>query len=148
MKKFIVIAIATLAFAATVAAQPRAIGIRGAWGAELSYQHSFGNNFIEGDLGWAPNSISVAAAYDFVFANVGICNFYAGPGAQIGVFKTTNSEGAVASGLNLGILGQVGCEFELPSVPVNISIDWRPVFNLINPGFLPQYAGVGIRYRF
>lgn len=51
MKKFILVAFATLALAGAAMAQPRALGIRATYGAEVSYQHSINSNFIEADLG-------------------------------------------------------------------------------------------------
>ena len=51
MKKIILVAALVLGFAVAASAQPRAIGLRGGWGAELSYQHSFDSNFLQADLG-------------------------------------------------------------------------------------------------
>ena len=52
MKKIILVAALVLGFAAAAAAQPRAIGIRGGFGAGVSYQHTVGANFIDVDLGF------------------------------------------------------------------------------------------------
>ena len=54
MKKFIVVVLSVLAFAAVASAQPRALGIRAGYGGEISYQHGGGAGFLEADLGfWA-----------------------------------------------------------------------------------------------
>jgi len=148
MKKIIVVALSVLAFTLAASAQPRAIGIRGGYGVEFSYQHSIDKNFIEGDLGWSPKAINLVAAYDFVFAQAGIVNFYVGPGAQLGIYSSEDSSGKKISALNLGILGQIGFECQIPSIPLNVSIDWRPVFNFVNGGFCPFYGALGLRYRF
>ena len=83
MKKTLIIIASLLAFAVVASAQPRAIGVRAGYGAELSYQHNLGSaNFLEVDLGWSFSSagyFNVAAAYDFSVAPVGPFNFYAGP---------------------------------------------------------------------
>ena len=51
MKKIILVAALVLGFAAAAAAQPRALGLRGGYGVEASYQHTLGSNFVEADLG-------------------------------------------------------------------------------------------------
>lgn len=147
MKKTLLV-LAALLIAAVALAQPRALGLRGGFGAELSYQHSAGSNFIEADLGWAPNEFNFVAVYDFVFASAGNFNFYAGPGARVGSFRTSSD----VVGLNIGVAGQLGVEFQIPAVPINLSLDWRPVVNFFGEGgqrgFCGNYGALAIRYRF
>lgn len=143
MKKFFAILVGVLAFAAVASAQPRALGIRAGYGGELSYQHSLGSNFLEADLGFfVGNGMHVSLAYDFVFASANIFNFYIGPGAQIGAYN-----GEKGMSFNAGLLAQLGVEAEIPSVPLNLSLDWRPTIVSIGG---PYWAGValGLRYRF
>ena len=141
MKKVIAILVAALAFVAVASAQPRALGLRGAYGAEVSYQHTAGPGFIEADLGFVGGQgIYVSAVYDFIFASAGVANFYAGPGAMVGLHNT------IAPDVNL--VGQVGVEFELPNIPLNISLDWRPGFSFMYSHFVWTTFGLGIRYRF
>ena len=146
MKKFIVVLLSVLAFAAVASAQPRALGVRAGYGGELSYQHGTGAGFLEADLGFLGNGhgFYVTGVYDFIFANAGIANFYVGPGVQLGFYNHAD-----ASGFNAGIAGQLGVEFEIPSVPLNISLDWRPVYYFkYDLGFGWQGIALGIRYRF
>ncbi|MCR4825026.1 MAG: hypothetical protein K5849_06700, partial [Bacteroidales bacterium] len=77
MKKFIVILVSVLAFAAVASAQPRALGLRAGYGAELSYQHGLGSGFLEADLGFqgSGHGVYVTGVYDFIFASSGIANF-------------------------------------------------------------------------
>lgn len=148
MKKFLIAVIALVAFATVSSAQPRALGVRGGYGAELSYQHIIGSNFVEADLGWAPKEINIVAIYDFVFASAGDFNFYAGPGVRVGSFETSNN----VIGLNIGVAAQIGAEFEIPAAPINLSLDWRPVVNFFGEdrqrGFNGRYVALGVRYRF
>ena len=124
MKKVLAILVAAFAFVAVASAQPRALGVRAGWGGELSYQHGAGAGFLEADLGFlANNGFYVTGVYDFILGSSGICNFYAGPGVQLGMYNHADQ-----SGFNAGLAGQLGVEFEIPSVPLNISLDWRPVF--------------------
>lgn len=148
MKKFIIAIVALLAFAAVSNAQPRALGVRGGYGVELSYQHILNSNFAEVDLGWAPGGVNIVAVYDFVVANAGNFNFYVGPGVRVGSFLTSSD----VLGLNLGIAAQLGAEYEISAAPVNISLDWRPMVNFFGEGnqrgFNGNFLSLGIRYRF
>ena len=145
MKKLIAILVGVLAFAAVASAQPRALGVRAGYGGELSYQHTTGPGFIEADLGFlgSGHGFYVTGVYDFIFANAGIANFYVGPGVQLGFYNYSGDQG-----FNAGIAGQLGVEFEIPSVPLNISLDWRPVYYFNYGGFGWQGVALGIRYRF
>lgn len=146
MKKIIAITVALVAFAAVAAAQPRAIGIRAGYGGELSYQHSIGSNFAEFDLGLFGHSAAISGIYDFIIAGDGNFNFYAGPGARLGAWV-----GKDYSGFDLGIAAQVGIEYNF-TFPMQISLDWKPVFHFIGPdngkGFDAYGAALGLRYRF
>ena len=144
MKKLLTVLIGVLAFAAVASAQPRALGVRAGYGGEISYQHTTGPGFIEADLGFlAGHRFYVTGVYDFIFANSGICNFYVGPGVQMGAW--TDKQDA---GFNLGLVGQLGVEFEIPSIPMNISLDWRPAFYFMHGGFGWDGFALGLRYRF
>ncbi len=144
MKKVLAILVAAFAFVAVASAQPRALGVRAGWGGELSYQHGAGAGFLEADLGFlANNGFYVTGIYDFILGSAGICNFYAGPGVQLGFYNHADQ-----SGFNAGIAGQLGVEFEIPSVPLNLSLDWRPVYYFNYCGFGWQGIALGIRYRF
>ena len=143
MKKIIAILAGVLAFAAVASAQPRALGLRAGYGAELSYQHSLDSNFLEADLGFFVGiGMNLSMTYDFVFAKANIFNFYVGPGAQLGFYNYDD-----ALKFNAGLLAQVGVEAEIPSVPINISLDWRPTIIAIGGSYWHGVA-LGIRYRF
>ena len=142
MKKIFAVVVAVFAFVALASAQPRALGVRVGWGGEVSYQHTLGaENFLEVDAGWGANALSVGAAYDFQIAPVGPFGFYAGPSAQVWMGGDDD--------FVLGVGAQVGLEYIFPSFPLQISLDWRPVFDLIpSTGFGWQSVGLGIRYAF
>jgi len=142
MKKIFAVLFAVFAFVALASAQPRALGVRVGWGGEISYQHTLGaENFLEVDAGWGANSVSIGAAYDFQIAPVGPFGFYAGPSAQVWMGGDDD--------FVLGVGAQVGLEYIFPSFPLQISLDWRPVFDLIpSTGFGWQSVGLGIRYAF
>ena len=144
MKKILSILVAVLCFAAVANAQPKALGMRATYGAELSYQHyAGGQNFWEFDAGLFDDLLDLVAIYDFSIAPVGPFNFYAGPGAFIAILP-----GVREAHPSIGIAGQIGLEYTF-DFPLNISLDWRPCFNLMN-GFAwaPYGAALGIRYAF
>ena len=149
MKKLLAIAVALTAFVAVAAAQPRALGVRfgspsfnPGFGAELSYQHGLGTtNFIEFDLGWSTAGINGTASWDYVIAEFGGgFNFYAGPGANLGL---------VGDYFFVGALAQVGLEYQFGTIPFNVSLDWRPTFYLVpETRFSPSGVALSLRYRF
>ncbi len=149
MKKILLVAALVLGFAAAAVAQPRALGLRLGYGAELSYQHSFGQNFIEADLGLNTfNALNAAATYNFSIAQFGGgFNFYAGPGVALGLGF------GEASFFNVGVAGQVGLEY-IFNFPLQLSIDLRPQIGLgivnkgVGLGFWGWYPNLGIRYAF
>ena len=150
MKKTLILIAAILGFAVVASAQPRAIGARIGYGGEFSYQHSFGSNFGELDLGWYAHSFDVVGIYDFVLAGNGLCNFYLGPGAYLGFYNDGHPHPDNHSGLNVGIAGQIGVEWNIPQIPLQISLDWRPVYLFVyeEGPFRYESFGLGIRYRF
>lgn len=166
MKKIILVAIIAVATALAASAQPRAIGGRFGYGAEVSYQHNLGNNFLELDLGlpgWSGLGLQLTGAYNFVIAQPqwtpGTWTFYAGPGAQFGTFF-----GSGAFATNIGVVGQVGLSYKF-EFPLELSLDLRPGLGVgissvrnedgsstTGAGFYFNYMGfipcLGIRYAF
>lgn len=147
MKKTLILIAAILGFAVVASAQPRAIGVRAGYGGEFSYQHGFGNSFAELDLGWwGNNHINIVGIYDFIIGGNGQVNVYLGPGAQLSIWNDVPKH---ASQLNVGLAGQFGVEWNIPTIPLQLSLDWRPVFFFLNDGgFGYDSVGLGIRYRF
>ena len=150
MKKFIAIIAAALVFSVAASAQPKAVGLRVANGAEISYQHYLGGmNFIEADLGIMGNGIAVTGVNDFHIASAGDFNFYGGPGASLGCFTYRDGDNKAYANLLAAIVGQIGAEYNIPGAPVNLSLDWRPAINF-GSGFNFGWAAFafGVRYYF
>lgn len=150
MKKIFAVIFAVVAFAAAASAQPKSIGVRVGNGGEVSYQHYLGGaNFIEADLGFMSNGFRLTGIYDFGLGSSGNFNFYAGPGASLGLVNGYDEYKNVVTRLSAAIVGQVGAEFAVPGVPLNFSLDWRPAIYLTG-GSVFGWDGfaLGIRYRF
>ena len=144
---------------------PRAIGGRFGWGAEVSYQHNLGNNFVEVDLGtygWTALGVQATATYNFVLAQPqwtpGTWTVYAGPGLQLG-----SAFGVDVFAMRVFVVGQAGLSYRF-EFPLELSVDLRPglggVFGSATVagekssygrfyfdywGFIPS---IGVRYAF
>lgn len=153
MKKTLSILIALILCTFVASAQPRAIGARLGGSAEFSYQlGTIADDFMEFDLGLSflnnNNGFHVSGIYDFVFANVDRLNFYAGPGAQLGVWNNVGDDNKIHSSFNVAVCGQLGAELAFRHVPINLSLDWRPCWDFIGTGFHFSSLCFGVRYRF
>lgn len=161
MKKlFLTIALAVAVLGSAQAQDfGRAIGARLGWGAELSYQHPLSlKNRVEVDLGLEGFSgatvVYISGIYQWVNPIQDGFNWYVGFGPQLGITSTKDGTlaGVTVKGetdFALAVAGQIGVEYNIPNVPLQLSLDWRPAF-MILPGTGFGYEGValGIRYRF
>lgn len=167
---FVMLAVASVAFA-----QPRAIGGRiGLNSTEFSYQHSLSDGMYL-DLtagygyalrgGWGHTDIT--AAMDWVFNIKGIWNWFIGPAVGLGYgfgynYWYYSRRGYYGDNLympfRVNIGGQVGFEWQF-SIPLNLTVDWRPMVNVLGFGYQRPSGstgawnnllnfGVGVRYRF
>ena len=155
MKKILLLAVIliTCSFAAnaqTGNGYKNAIGVRGAWGAEISYQRYIAPaNRLEGTLGINRYGFTAEALHQWMFeipANTsGVWQWYAGAGAALGAWNSKQVKG----GFCLGVLAQAGIEHTFAKIPLQLSIDYRPGFYLL-PASVCDWTGValGIRYCF
>lgn len=140
MKKFFVLLVAVVAFGFAANAQ-NALGLRfgggSGYGAEISFQKGMGANRLEFDLGLsnlgANNDMefNLAGVYQWTFGIVDNLNWYVGPGLNIDYCSN--------HGLGLGICGQIGIEYNIPSIPFQVSLDARPTYRLL----VPENCGMG-----
>lgn len=148
MKKVLTVVALCFALAATAAAQDKGIGLRfnGGYdnGAEVSYQQKMGDaNRLEADLGFgAYGGFSLTGIYHWVFGLEDVTDglaWYVGPGAGLRIGS---------NGLGAGIVGQIGIEYTLPTVPLQFSIDTRPGVFFGKGAFNDWGAALGVRYCF
>lgn len=119
---------------------PHAIGLRlnsdGHYGgAEISYQHGFGDaNRLELDFGGRNHKnwkhFGVFAGYHWVWNLTDGLNWYIGPGAALGFYdEKFENNGWEDDGLTLAIGGQIGLEYDFSAkAPILISFDARPLW--------------------
>ena len=148
MKKLFIVAAMVLGFALAASAQPRAIGLRGGYGVEVSYQHTLDRNFVELDLGLVGGGFNLAGTYNWTIAKPqwtdrGDWGVYAGPGAALGL----------GGGLSVAAAGQVGLEYTF-WFPLQLSLDIRPQLGVaFGQNSAAFYSGglwptLGVRYKF
>lgn len=165
MKKLLLVLVFIAGGILATNAQERAIGLRGGYGWELSFQTPVNANRLELDLGLygGGNGFNLSGIYQWVNPINGFpegFNWYAGVGAEVGVWTAsysyydgTSMKEKRNSDLCFGIDGQLGIEYNFADMPLAVSIDWKPSI-----GFAPgvdnysafRYSGFAgaIRYRF
>lgn len=148
MRRAVVILLLSIA-GISAFAQPKAIGMRIGGDAEFSYQHFLGRglNFLEVDAGiTAYKGLALTGAYDFTVCescfNADGLNFYLGPAVQIGYFNKYDRPFGLGAGL------QIGLEYCFPDLPLDLSLDYRPVWNFFASQGNWISAAVGVRYAF
>ena len=93
---------------------------------------------VEALVGFDPWSIT--GLYERFFPmNVPGLSWYAGGGAYV-AFRGNNVFGAT---------GIIGLDYTLPSLPINMSVDWKPELNLVNNvNFQASALALSIRFVF
>jgi hypothetical protein len=149
MKKLIAIMAFVVATATAVSAQDYnwAIGLRG--GGEmggLTVKKNFGANAIEGifSIPWS-SGFAATVLYE---RNVPVIadgfNFYYGAGAHVGVWGYKG-----VTDFALGVDAIVGLEYKIPKAPIALSIDYKPMLNIIEHfGFYWADVALGIKFTF
>ncbi len=127
-------------------AQPyiHSVGIRAGYSSGITYKqfrlHRMGA--YEGNILYNRHGFKLSALYEHhlePFRNERILVF-AGGGAFGGNWDEE---------ISLGVLGVVGIEYTIRDIPLNFTLDWRPMFNIFRtPAVDLLDFGLGIRYRF
>ena len=146
MKKlFCIISAAILSLSIASAQEyPWAIGIRGgAATGGLTVKYSIdGVNAIEGMLsGMWDNGFLVTALYErhIPVISQGF-HFYYGAGGHLGSWKDDFA---------IGVDGVIGLEYKIPSIPLALSLDYKPLFNIASDTkFILDDFGLGIKVTF
>lgn len=163
-KKFIVVAVAFLAilFASEVNAQSYAtgIGLRSGVSNGLTVKHFIQEDVaLEGILHTRWNGLVITGLYE-VHKNIsevrGLRWFYGG-GAHIGSWNGSRDRKRIPpwadSDFNgatvIGLDGIIGLDYIFTDAPINLSLDYKPAFNLTNnAGFWGDEVALSIRFTF
>jgi hypothetical protein len=98
-----------------------------------------GTTAVEGLLSFGdPVALGLLLEKHRPAGNSGLSLFYGG-GAYIGFGSTKN----------IGAQGVLGLDYKLPSIPLNLSLDWKPELNIVKETvFEPAAVGASIRFTF
>ncbi len=158
MKKLLLVLVAVIGLSFVANAQcynGKSIGLRFGYGTEVSYQMPVGANRLEVDLGrletllntyyhYFTGTVTYQWLFDLPWSGFG---WYAGPGAAAGWYLSSYYTG----GLSVGVGGIVGAEYKFPSLPLQVSLDFRPMFSVIHPDYWGGFdysTALGVRYTF
>jgi len=130
------------------------IGLRVGAATGVTVKHFISSRHaLEGILSTRWRGVTVTGLYeihDDAFDAPGLTWHY-GFGAHIGFWNGRYvkwAEDDINHGV-IGIDGVIGLEYNFPQAPINVSLDWKPAFNLIgHSGFWGDSGGVSIRYIF
>lgn len=85
------------------------------------------------------NGLGVDALWDFVYRPLGdeALNWYAGVGPYI----------QIADPFWLGVVGELGIDYQFDTVPISLSFDWRPALSIVEKTQL-HWGGFGLNVRY
>lgn len=147
--KVVFIAILFISISGLSHAQELGIRFGSNWGNNAAIDAIFGAgkySRIHADLSFG-GGVSAEALWDFVYLPVGgdEFNWYAGVG--VSTFLGTSNKYDYNSSFQLGIPGEIGLEYQFRNAPLSLSIDWRPVFVLVQKTQL-NAGEFGLNFRF
>ncbi len=139
-------------------AQDNAIGLRGGLGTGVTFQHYLSEErAVELMLHTRWRGLVLTGLYEVhkPFSDVEGLKWYYGGGAHLG-FWSYYGRGPNRYGDNwaetraiAGADGIIGMEYFFNEIPFQVSLDWKPVINLIGyTGFWGDEAGLSFRYVF
>ncbi len=130
------------------------IGLRGGFAQGVTIKHFVSEtSAIEGIIASRWSGLEITGLYEThgMAFQVDRLNWYAGFGGHVGFWNGKNARwGEEGNSYSvIGIDGILGLEYNFEEVPINISIDWKPAFNIIGySGFWGDGAALSVRYIF
>ena len=103
-------------------------------------------NAIEGIVGAYSRTFTITGLYEHHFDLSALTTqgfaWFIGGGAHLGSRRRDGSTKFLA-----GIDGIAGVDYIFPSIPLNLSVDWKPAIHFSTPSDLADFA-VSVRYTF
>jgi len=145
-----------LSMAASAQNYTSAIGLRLGYPTSVSYKHFISDQgALEGFLGFR----SYARSYSWVtlgltyqhhwdISGVDGLSWYAGGGLSAFFWNYKDNFIGAEGNTSIGVLGALGLDYKFDSAPVNLSLDWLPIFfvNGYGSGFGGGYGALSVRY--
>lgn len=124
-----------------------AIGVRGGWeNAGVTLKKGMGGTALDFTGTWDFRSefthLKVQGLYEWQQNLSGGLDWYYGLGAHVGMWSDADK-----ANLWLGIDAVIGLEFKFPSLPIALSLDYRPGLNIL-PNISGGYGDVGFGLKF
>lgn len=156
MRKFAIVFIGLFFAAAVAGAQDynTGIGFRGGITNGLTVKHFISSNTaIEGLLSTRWQGFIVTGLYEIHAPafDVPRLNWYYGVGGHIGFWSDVPDHPWFDRGSYtvVGLDGIIGMEYNIEPIPFNLSLDWKPAFNIIGyTGFRGEEFALSVRYIF
>ena len=140
----------------------KAVGVRLAWGLGLSGKYFLNDkaaieaNFRYRSFGSGPyswNWVTIQALYEIHNGLESVTDglqWYYGGGAYLGFYGGDfDYPGSDFNGTFIGISGVLGLDYKFADLPINISADWMPSFEITSGGgFTGENGGLAVRYTF
>ncbi len=134
-----------------------AVGVRGFGTSGLTIKHFYKRaTALEGILGFYPNAVSatlLVEKYTPAFDVAGL-NWYYGIGGHIASQSDVGRRDGLyrreTSAFGLGVDGIFGIEYKIEKVPIAMSLDFKPFFEVATDGhtFMALDPGLGIKVTF
>lgn len=138
-----------------------ALGIKFLWGISVTGKYFIKpNQALEAIIRYkgyqgVGNDLAFSALYEYekqIPVAEGF-NWYAGAGAYFGHFSYKSSYdpglyGIQTSNSYYGISGVIGLEYKIKQLPIAISADWMPSFDIKGSTFIAENGGIGVKYAF
>lgn len=134
-----------------------AIGVRGVGTSGLTIKHfTKASTAIEGIIGFYPNAFSAAVLverYQGAFDTPGLRWYYGVGGHLATQSDVVNREGwyrRESTALGLGVDGIFGIEYKIQEIPIALSLDLKPFFEVATDGdaFIALDPGLGVKVTF
>ena len=137
-----------LGFSAKSQDYKTAIGMRGGLSQGLTVKQFMGSNVaVEGIFAIFNRSMYITGLYEIHKASafgVDRLNWYYGGGAHAGTYHYVNDNNPDI--FSIGIDGILGIEYNLTEIPISISIDLKPAYNLVGWRGNTSGGALSIRY--
>jgi len=120
----------------------------------VTLKHFFKPNRAVEALGYlSPDTYRITALYEqhYDITSVAGLKWYVGGGGHIGIWSDAwrSKYPARNDGMAIGVDGVIGLDYKIPAVPLNLSFDWQPSFNIIGYNYFEGgWGGLAIRYTF
>lgn len=153
MKKItLILAIIVSSIALNAQSYKTGVGIRGGLSNGLTVKHFIsGSNAIEGILSTRWKGFNITGLYEFnnSLPEEGL-DWYYGVGGHIGFWDGRYNNAWFKENRTytvIGVDGIIGIEYTFTDIPLNLSLDYKPAFNLVGySGFWGDEFALSVRY--